>query len=119
MVCMVTSSITENFIIQDADACQKLRNMIEEFEAKVDKKQEIKSGPSVCERGVALLVARYSQRDRVCKAVEELTQESEAIGSAKTLATLVVDGVISKEEAAKRAGMSMEEFAKFLGAAQA
>ena len=56
---------------------------------------------------------------KVCKAVEELTQESEAIGSAKTLATLVVDGVISKEEAAKRAGMSMEEFEKFLSAAQA
>ena len=58
---MATSSITENFVIQDAAACQKLRDMIEEFEAKVDKKQEIKSGPSVCERGIALLTARYSR----------------------------------------------------------
>lgn len=52
---------------------------------------------------------------QVCKAVEEL----ETIGKAKALASLVIDNVISKEEAAERAGMSMEEFEKFLGAAQA
>lgn len=52
---------------------------------------------------------------QVCRAVEEL----ETIGKAKALASLVIDNVISKEEAAERAGMSIEEFEKFLTAAKA
>ena len=51
----------------------------------------------------------------MCRAVEEL----ETIGKAKALASLVIDNVISKEEAAERAGMSIEEFEEFLTVAKA
>ena len=52
---------------------------------------------------------------KVCKAVEEITQESKA----EVLASLVNDGVIGKEEAAERSGLSVEEFEKFLVAKKA
>ena len=55
----------------------------------------------------------------VAKGKAEGRAEGRAEGKAEAFASLVIEGVFSKEEAAERAGMSMEEFEKFLGAAQA
>ena len=56
---------------------------------------------------------------KMCKGLEDWANESRAEGRAEALASLVIDGVISKEEAANRADMSLEEFEKFLSVAQA
>ena len=51
---------------------------------------------------------------RVCKAVEELTQESKAEGKTEELISLVKEGLIEKEVAAKRLSMNLEEFEELL-----
>ncbi len=58
---MATSSITDKFVINDDAVCQRLIDALEEFEAQTSENEEIKSGPSVCERGIELLIARYSR----------------------------------------------------------
>ncbi len=54
----------------------------------------------------------------MCKAVEEIKSESEArgetVGTIKTLASLVKDGLLSAEEAIKRSGISESEFEKYI-----
>ena len=55
----------------------------------------------------------------MCNLAESIYAKAVAKGRAEAFASLVIEGVFSKEEAAERAGMSMEEFEKFLGAAQA
>ena len=55
----------------------------------------------------------------MCNLAESIYAKAVAKGRAEAFASLVIEGVFSKEEAAERAGMSMEEFAKFLGASQA
>ena len=60
---------------------------------------------------------------KLCKGLEDWANESReegrTEGRAEALASLVIDGVISKEEAASRAGMSLEEFEKFLNVIEA
>lgn len=64
---------------------------------------------------------------KLCKGLEDWANESReegrtegrAEGRTEALASLVIDGVISKEEAASRAGMSLEEFEKFLNVIEA
>ncbi len=54
----------------------------------------------------------------MCKAVEEIKAEGKAEGRAEgvinTLVSLVRDGLISVEEAAKHAGLSTSEFEKYI-----
>lgn len=56
---MPTVSITKRFVIKDDETCQRLIDAFEKFETSADKKQEIKSGPSILERGRKLLALRY------------------------------------------------------------
>ena len=55
----------------------------------------------------------------MCNLAESIYAKAVAKGRAEAFAFLVIEGVFSKEEAAERAGMSMEEFEKYLSAAQA
>lgn len=59
---------------------------------------------------------------KMCKGLEDWANESRAEGRAEgraeAFASLVIEGVFTKEEAASRVGMSLEEFEKFLSVAQ-
>jgi len=55
----------------------------------------------------------------MCNLADGVKAEGRAEGRAEALASLVNDGLLSKEEAAKRSGLSMEEFEMFLSAAKA
>ena len=55
----------------------------------------------------------------MCNLADGVKAEGRAEGRAEALASLVNDGLLSKEEAVKRSGLSMEEFEMFLSAAKA
>ena len=48
----------------------------------------------------------------MCEYLDRIIAEGETKGKMKTLISLVQDGLLNVEEAAKRAGMSVEEFKK-------
>ena len=50
----------------------------------------------------------------VCKAVMDIKQEGREEGKLEVLASLVKDGLLEVEEAAKRAGISVEEMKAYL-----
>ena len=54
----------------------------------------------------------------MCKAVEEIKAKSETKGTLDTLISLVRDGLLDIEEAAKRANMSLEAFEKMVSSSE-
>lgn len=66
------------------------------------------------------ILIEHCERVRfMCNLSDGIEAKGVAKGKAEAYASMVIDGLLEKEVAAERSGLSMEEFERFLNAAKA